>query len=73
MIKSVVFYLICGSPFAVIEFVSILLIRDGAKISLKLTYALIGWILWPILMLVFFIPNSILKKINYYLLQRLKS
>lgn len=56
------FYLCFGVPFGLIEFVSVLFIRDGAAVWLKAIYGLIAVIIWPLIIMVLFIPEHVLCK-----------
>ncbi|CNL34574.1 Uncharacterised protein [Yersinia frederiksenii] len=60
----VIIYLFCGIPLGAFELISVLLIRDGGLIRLKLIYGLIVVILWPLIFIVTFIPEKVLKKLR---------
>lgn len=57
-------YMVTGLPVAIIELIAVLFIRDGIGLRLKLFYGLLGWLFWPALLVVLFIPNKALAKIN---------
>ena len=55
-------YLICGLPLGFVEFISVLLIRDGGAVWLKAVYGVIAMLLWPLIFAVLFVPERILCK-----------
>lgn len=55
-------YLCFGVPFGLIEFVSVLFIRDGGKVWFKALYGLISVLAWPLIILVLFVPERVLCK-----------
>ncbi len=55
-------YLICGLPIGLVEFISVLFIRDGGSAWLKAIYGVIAALLWPLIFAVLFIPERILCK-----------
>lgn len=57
-------YLICGLPIGLIEFISVLFIRDGGSVWLKAVYGVIGALLWPLIIAVLFVPERILCKLR---------
>lgn len=60
--QFILLYLICGVPIGLIEFVSVLFIRDGGAVWLKAVYGLIAVLLWPLIFAVLFVPERILCK-----------
>ncbi len=59
-----ILYLYCSMAFAfgAIELISVLCIRDGAPIWLKVFYGFLSALLWPLLAVVLFIPERVLKR-----------
>ncbi|EPY4252659.1 TPA: hypothetical protein ACSQ42_000840 [Klebsiella aerogenes] len=55
-------YLLCGLPLGLIEFISVLFIRDGGAVWLKVVYGVIAVLLWPLIFAVLFVPERILCK-----------
>lgn len=55
-------YLSCGLPLGLIEFISVLFIRDGGSVLLKALYGLITVIFWPLIIFVLFVPERVLCK-----------
>lgn len=60
--QFVLLYLFCGLPIGLIEFISVLFIRDGCAVWLKALYGVITVILWPLIIAVLFVPESVLCK-----------
>lgn len=57
-------YLCVGVPFGLIEFVSVIFIRDGASVWLKGVYGLIAAALWPLIIIVAFVPERNLNQLR---------
>lgn len=55
-------YLCYGVLFGLIEFISVLFIRDGGAIWLKAIYGLISVVAWPLMILMLFVPKRVLCK-----------
>ncbi|MCH8363190.1 hypothetical protein I7X26_27550 [Klebsiella pneumoniae] len=62
--QFLLFYLCCGLPIGLIEFVSVLFIRDGGAVWLKALYAFIAVIFWPLIIGVLFVPERVLSKLR---------
>ncbi|VTP12694.1 hypothetical protein PUATCC27989T_00506 [Phytobacter ursingii] len=59
-----VLYLYCSMAvaFGVIELIGVMSIKDGAPLWLKVFYGFLSALLWPLLAVVLFIPERVLKK-----------
>ncbi|WP_336709614.1 MULTISPECIES: hypothetical protein [unclassified Cedecea] len=55
-------YFCFGVPVGLLEFVSVLFIRDSGAWWLKGVYALLVAIAWPLIIVLMFVPNSVLCK-----------
>lgn len=57
-------YLCFGLLLGIIEFISVIFIRDGEPVWLKAIYGLIVALAWPLVIVVGFLPNRILQKVR---------
>ncbi|AMG53247.1 hypothetical protein AL524_09195 [Citrobacter amalonaticus] len=55
-------YLCFGVLLGLIEFISVLFIRDGRSVLLKALYGLFTVIFWPLIIFVLFVPERVLCK-----------
>ena len=60
----ILLYLMLGIPLAILELVLVILIKDNASLTIKMAYALLCLFIWPLLIIVIFIPNKYLSTIR---------